>query len=94
MHKTDLQSTKPLAGEFWSTTNRLVPHNWEICDATEILRNANGVVEVDDNMPPATRHKYCLSGTLQYLNLPHHMAVHTVTKNDAMQNCQNRKIIC
>jgi len=67
---SDLESNKPFAGEFWSATNCLVPHNWKISHAAEVLCNGNCAVKVNNNMPPATRHKDCLTRLLKYLNLP------------------------
>ena len=60
-----LQSTQPFVGEFWSTANSLVPNNWEISDAAEVLCDSNCVVKVDDDMPPASRYKHRLTRTLK-----------------------------
>jgi len=71
-HKSDLQSAEPFAGEFWSTTNRLVPYNGESSDTAEVLCNRDCTVKVDDNVPPATRYEHRLTRALQYLHLSHH----------------------
>jgi len=73
-----------------------MPHNWEIGDTAEVLCNSDCVVKVDDNMPPATRNKYCLSRTLKYLNLPHQTQIGnqsrciTVHSAHLTQLCKNK----
>lgn len=42
--------------------------NREVCFAAEILRNGDGVVQVQDNVPVAARNENSFAGLLQYFD--------------------------
>lgn len=52
-----LQYTQPFLWEFRTSTYCLVPDNREIRFAAKVLCNRNGIIQVDYNVPPATRHE-------------------------------------
>ena len=45
-----------------------MPDYREVCSAGEVLSDSDGGVKVEDDMPPAARNKYRLSGLLNTLN--------------------------
>lgn len=55
--------------------HRLVPDDGEVGDGAEVLRDGNRVIEVEHNVPPASRHKHRLTRTLDDLRLTSHAHV-------------------
>lgn len=59
----------PFTTQFGTTPDSLVPNDGEIGFGTEIVRNGDGRVQVQHNMPISTGHEYSLSWVLNELNL-------------------------
>ena len=66
---THFQPFVPLLGELWSAAHSLVPDKGEVSDGAEVLRDGDGVVQVEHHVPPAPGHKHSLPGLLQDLQL-------------------------
>lgn len=59
-----LQYAQPFLRELRTSTYCLMPDNWEIRFAAKILRNRNGIIQIDYNVPPSARYKNRLTGFL------------------------------
>lgn len=59
----------PLFGKLGAAPQSFVPHYREICSAAEVVRYCNGVVQIENDVPPASWDEYGLARTLQYLHL-------------------------
>ncbi len=61
------QRLQPLRRQPRPAANRLVPDDGKVGKAAEVLRDGDGVVEVEDDVPPAGRHEDRLAGLLDDL---------------------------
>lgn len=66
---THPELTQPVFGELRTTSGSLVPYNVEIGWRGEILRDGYCLIEVQDDMPPATRYEYGFAWLLKDLKL-------------------------
>ena len=64
------QSSVPLLGQLGSASDRLVPHNREVCLRGKVLGDSDGGVQVEDYVPPASGDKDCLPRMLDGLDGP------------------------
>lgn len=62
------KQSKPLAGELFPPGSCLCPNLIEVAVVAEILCHSDGVIEVQDRMPPAARDKDALSRLLNTFN--------------------------
>ena len=64
------QSSVPLLGQLGSASDRLVPHDREVCPRGKVLGDGDGGVQVEDDMPPAPGDEDVLPRMLDGLNGP------------------------
>ena len=62
------QSPVPLLGQLGSASDRLVPHNREVCPRGKVLGDGDGGVQVEDDVPPAPGHEDGLPRVLDGLD--------------------------
>ena len=63
------QNSVPLAREFGTPPHCLVPHDGEVGQAAEVLGHCDCRVHVQDDVPPANRHKHRLTRFLYNFKL-------------------------
>lgn len=62
---THLQHPQPLVRQLRAAANRFVVHDREVCFAAEVLRDRDGVVHVQHDVPVAAGHEDGLAGFLE-----------------------------
>ena len=61
------QQSEPLVGKSLPVLPSLEPDPFEVAFGTDVLSNGYGVIQIDDGMPPSSRHKHCLARILDAL---------------------------
>ena len=87
MAKTYLQDFVPVSGQLWPASHRLVPYDGEVGHAAEVLCHCDRVVQVENNMPPATGDEYSLTRPLENLQLNTHRLIVSVCTSDKNKPC-------
>lgn len=64
-----LQCSQPLSRQLWPPSYCFVPNNWKVYNTAEILCHSDGVIQIDDYMPPPTWHKHSLTRFLEDFQL-------------------------
>ncbi len=66
---TDPEVFQPFFGELGTPPDGFVPHDGEVGGGSVVLRDGDGVVQVEDDVPPAAGYEHGLARALQHLDL-------------------------